>query len=80
MELGSVNPLRVNVSVHALRRAYRRVERNWKGMHVSFGMLREALSNHKCALKQAKTQYFYILILNNSHRPKILFSVLSRQV
>lgn len=69
----------VNDINRAVRRECRRAERQWKKdkLQVSFDILRETWNRCQNTVKAEKTKYLFDVILNTSHKTKVLFSTIN---
>ncbi len=69
----------INDITRAVRRECKRAEHQWKKdkLRVSFDILKETWNRYQKTVKAEKTKYLSNMILNNSHKPKVLFSTIN---
>ncbi len=65
-----------------MRRICRQAERKWikDKLQVSYDIFRESLSNYQKAVKAARSSYFSRIISHNSNNPKVLFSIIDKEL
>lgn len=69
----------LNDITRAARRECRKAERKWEKdkLQVSYDILRDSWHKYQKIVKNQKSAYFAGVINDNSHKPRVLFSILS---
>lgn len=72
----------VNKTTRTLRRECHCTERKWKKgkLQVYFDILHNCLSNFQKTVKAAESAFLSGIIMNNSHKPRVLFKIFNSMI